>query len=150
VLSEDRHRPFWLGVSDLAPTVSAQFPGVLSAQLNYPISDWKPIVEFAADTLSEDNLNYTLLAHTGSGVCLINFLIDENGATDNAVKAVKKLLVRCRECGGNLVVQRAPVVLKADLPVWGEAGSSVLLMKRLKEKLDPLGVMSPGRYIDGL
>ena len=150
VLSEDRHGPFWLGVSDLAPAVSGQFPGVLSAQLNYPISDWKSIVEFAADTLSEDNLDYTLLAHAGSGVCLINFSINENGAADNAVKAVKKLLVRCRECGGNLVLQRAPVELKADLPVWGEAGSSVLLMKRLKEKLDPLGVMSPGRYIDGL
>ena len=150
VLSEDRHRPFWLGVSDLAPALLGQFPGVLSAQLNYPISDWKPVVEFAADTLSEDNLDYTLLAHTGSGVCLINFLINGNSAADNAVKAVKKLLSRCRENGGNLVLQRAPVALKADLPVWGEAGSSVLLMKRLKEKLDPLGVMSPGRYVDGL
>ena len=150
VLSEDRHRTFWLGVSDLAPAVFDQFPGVLSAQLNYPISDWKPVVEFAADTLSEDNLDYTLLAHAGSGVCLINFLINGNSAADNAVKAVKKLLARCCENGGNLVVQRAPVELKADLSVWGEAGSSVLLMKRLKEKLDPLGVMSPGRYIDGL
>ena len=59
-------------------------------------------------------------------------------------------------CGGvrctvvDDVMQRAPVELKADLPVWGEAGTDVLLMKRLKEKLDPLGVMSPGRYIDGL
>jgi len=150
VLSEDRHRPFWLGVSDLAPALFGQFPGVLSAQLNYPISDWKPVVEFAAVTLSEDNLDYTLLAHAGSGVCLINFLINGNNAADNAVMAVRKLLARCRECGGNLVLQRAPVALKADLPVWGEAGSSVLLMKRLKEKLDPLGVMSPGRYVDGL
>jgi len=150
VLSEDRHRTFWLGVSDLAPAVSDQFPGVLSAQLNYPISDWKPVVEFAVNTLSENNLDYTLLAHAGSGVCLINFLINGNGTADTAVKAVKKLLARCLENGGNLVVQRAPVELKTDLPVWGEAGSSVLLMKRLKEKLDPLGVMSPGRYIDGI
>ena len=150
LLSEDRHRPFWLGVSDLVPAVADQFPGMLSAQLNYPISDWKPVVEFAANTLSENNLDFTLLAHAGSGVCMINFLINGNSAADNAVKAVRDLLARCREKGGNLVLQRAPVELKADLPMWGETGSDVLLMKRLKEKLDPLGVMSPGRYIDGL
>ena len=150
VLSEDRHRPFWLGVSDLVPAVSDQFSGLVSAQLNYPISEWKPIVEFAARTFSESNLEYTLLAHAGSGVCLINLLIKENGAANHAIEAVKKLLKRCRESGGNLVVQRAPVEMKADLPIWGEAGSDVLLMKRLKEKLDPLGIMSPGRYVEGI
>ena len=150
VLSEDRHRPFWLAVSDLVPAVSDQFSGLVSAQLHYPISEWKPIIEFAATTLSEINLEYTLLAHAGSGVCLINLLIKENGAAKPAIESVKKLLERCRESGGNLVVQRAPVEMKADLPIWGEAGSDVLLMKRIKEKLDPLGIMSPGRYVAGL
>jgi len=47
--------------------------------------------------------------------------------------------------GGNLVVEKAPVEWKAKLPIWGHQTESWLLMRRLKETLDPLNILSPGR-----
>jgi len=146
VLQEDRHRPFWFGVGDLVPAVADRYKGLVSAQLNYPISNWTEILEFAGKTLSENKLDHTVVAHAGSGVCLINFLVDGNSS--NLVGTIQKLLDKCREAGGNLVVQKAPAEMKRDLPIWGSPGSDVILMKRLKEKLDPQGIMSPGRYIE--
>ncbi len=53
--------------------------------------------------------------------------------------------------GGNLVVERAPVALKADLDVWGPiAPESLAIMSRLKREFDPGGILNPGRFVGGL
>jgi FAD/FMN-containing dehydrogenase len=149
-LAEDEHPPFWLRVSDLVSTVSHQCDELLSAQLIYPTSVWKDIIEYANGALSEKKLDHTLLAHTGSGVCLINFILKGDGTKEKVVDVIQKLLEQCRGSGGNLVVQKAPAEMKKDLPIWGKPGSDSILMKRIKEALDPKGIMSPGRYIENL
>ena len=150
ILQEDIHRLFWLEVGDLAPSAEKQSAGLLSAQLNYPISEWKDIVAFTTGTLEGNNLDYTLLTHTGSGLCLINLLTNGDNSKEKPLDALKRLLERCRESGGNLIIQKAPANLKQKLSVWGEPGSDLVVMKRIKEKLDPQGIMSPGRYMGGL
>ena len=146
---EDKHRSFWLSVSDLVPTIVKEHHKLISTQLNYPISEWANIIEFANETLMQKKLDHTLLAHAGSGVCLINILSNGNDKAANAVNAVQKLLDQCHGSGGNLVVQRAPSEMKKDLPIWGKQGTDMMLMKRIKAELDPIGIMSPGRFIDG-
>lgn len=49
--------------------------------------------------------------------------------------------------GGVVVVERAPSELKNDLDVFGETPGGFELMKRIKEKLDPKGILSPGRFV---
>ena len=83
-------------------------------------------------------------------MCLINLLINGDGSKDKAVDAIRKLLQRCRTSDGNLVIQRAPVEMKSELPIWGETGSDLVAMKMIKTKMDPNNIMSPGRYLMGL
>jgi glycolate oxidase FAD binding subunit len=52
--------------------------------------------------------------------------------------------------GANVVVERAPSSLKNEVDVFGEIPESFELMKRLKEKLDPAGILSPGRFVGRL
>jgi ribose/xylose/arabinose/galactoside ABC-type transport system permease subunit len=54
--------------------------------------------------------------------------------------------------GGNasLVVQRCPTVLKGEIDVWGDVGSSLGLMRALKSQLDPHHTLNPGRYVGGI
>jgi FAD/FMN-containing dehydrogenase len=66
------------------------------------------------------------------------------------VEAIGQLLKRCREIDGNLVIQGAPTDVKGKLKMWGEMGSDFVVMKRLKDRLDPSAIMSPGRYVEGL
>jgi len=63
---------------------------------------------------------------------------------------IETLLKRCLETGGNLLVKRAPTAMKGELPMWGVAGSDFPLMKRVKEQIDPSGIMNPGRFVGGL
>ncbi len=150
VLPEAAHRPFWLAVGDLNSSVAGKHPDVVTAQLNYSIAEWKSIVEFASGALTENGLDHTLLTHAGSGVSQINLLLDANGSKKKTSDTIRKMLHRCRKSDGNLVVQRAPVEMKSDLPIWGEPGSDIVVMKMIKAKLDPNNIMSPGRYVAGL
>ena len=126
--------------------------GLITAKLNYPISEWKGIVESAENTFSNAHLDYTLQISAGSGVCLTGLLVEQKDveAMDNAAVAINSLLARCREAEGNMVIQTAPAEMKGRLKIWGEAGSDFLLMKRIKDQIDPSGIMSPGRFVGGL
>jgi glycolate oxidase FAD binding subunit len=115
------------------------------------LSAWKTIFEFSDKTLPQAGLDHSMLCHAGNGLTLINLLPAPKGADDNAlIEAVRKLLAECRNSGGNLVVHKAPADLKKALPIWGEPGSDLALMKRIRVELDPSGVMSPGRFAVGL
>jgi glycolate oxidase FAD binding subunit len=53
--------------------------------------------------------------------------------------------------GGNVVLQRAPLDLKKRVGTWQTSGRDDLgLMRRVKEKFDPLGGLNPGRFIGGV
>ena len=148
VITEGDHLRFWLKVSELAQTTAGQYPGLITAQFNYPLSKWNDITRFSSETLSANSIHHTLMTHAGSGVCSINLLLehDDVSSQQRAVEAVGKLFKNCLEAGGNMVIQEAPAGLKQNLPVWGAPSQDMIVMKRIKEQLDPCGVMSPGRY----
>jgi glycolate oxidase FAD binding subunit len=101
--------------------------------------------------LGEQGIDRTILCHSGSGVTLINLLVEHRSeGKDKAGKAVRMLLAECRKAEGNLVVQCAPAAWKESLPIWGEPGSDLPLMKRIREQLDPSGLLNPGRFAVGI
>ena len=152
VLEEDDHRFFWLPMSNLSATLDKKFSGLIKAKLNYPLSLGKGIIESGESIFSQANLDYIFQTHAGNGICHTGLLIDkkDTAATDKAVAALGQLLGRCREVDGNLIIQSAPADVKDKLKIWGEIGSNFVVMKRLKNQLDPTGIMSPGRFVEGL
>ena len=151
-LQDHGHLQFWLAVSSLDAALATKFSGLIRAKLNYRISDWKDILGLAENTLSQGNLVSAISANAGCGVCTISLLMDEggNGSADKAVEIMGKLLEHSRKAGGNLVIQHAPADIKKDLSIWGEMPPDFVVMKRVKEKVDPSGIMSPGRFVGGL
>lgn len=149
---EHDHLQFWLAVSGLPTDLDSQYADLIRAKVNYRIAEWKDIFEFTEKTLLAANIEHTIQAHSGSGICLINLLLDpqSNGAMDKATDFLAQLLKRSRKAGGNTVIQKAPTRVKEKLDIWGETGSDFVAMKLLKEQLDPNAVMSPGRFVGGL
>jgi glycolate oxidase FAD binding subunit len=152
VLEEDDHRSFWLAMSNLSATLGKKFSGLIKAKLNYPLSMGKAVIESGESLFSQANVDYIFQMHAGNGICHMGLLIDkkDTAATEKALAALGQLLERCREVDGNLVIQGAPTELKEKLKIWGEIGSHFVVMKRLKNQLDPIGILSPGRFVEGL
>jgi glycolate oxidase FAD binding subunit len=71
--------------------------------------------------------------------------------SDAAQRALlSPLEAEIEKLGGSLVVARAPLALKRELDVWGRAGASLEVMRRIKQKFDPAGVLNPGRFLGGI
>jgi len=151
-LQNHSHLQYWMAVSSLDPILAARFSGLIKAKLNYRISEWKDIFGFAHNTLSENKLEHVISAHAGCGICTISLLMNQggNGSMDKAVEVMGQLLKRSRDAGGNLVIQYAPSAVKKHLSMWGEPPPDFAVLKRVKEQVDPSGIMSPGRFVGGL
>jgi glycolate oxidase FAD binding subunit len=54
------------------------------------------------------------------------------------------------EAEGSLIVTSAPIEVKQRIDVWGDAGTALPLMRRLKEQFDPRSTLNPGRFVGGL
>ena len=61
------------------------------------------------------------------------------------VRALERLRQKAENLGGSLVIERASADIKRELDSWGSFGSTGELMKRIKVRLDPTNLLSPGR-----
>jgi len=52
--------------------------------------------------------------------------------------------------GGTIVALGCPLAVKRGLDVWGPASDAQPLMVRIKQRFDPDGTLSPGRFLGGI
>jgi glycolate oxidase subunit GlcD len=67
-------------------------------------------------------------------------------STEAQTQRLRAIRTECKQLGGSLIVENAPVEMKESLDVWGDMGSAGHLMKRIKQQLDPDNLFSPGRF----
>lgn len=68
---------------------------------------------------------------------------------DRMVEAIKELRAAAASLDGHLVVERCPLAVKAQVDVWGQV-EGIALMQRIKQRLDPSGILNPGRFVAGI
>jgi glycolate oxidase FAD binding subunit len=89
-----------------------------------------------------------LVAHAGNGIVFGHLPADVG---PERAKAILDELGRfAAEHAGNVVVIRCPSAWKAVVPVWGRSTPDRLVMRAVKEKLDPGRTFNPGRFVDGI
>ena len=106
-------------------------------------------------TLEEEGdssgLTMAVQAHAGNGI--IHVRVSRPTAPDPRTQArvtVDRLRAEAAGLGGTLVVERAAPEVKPGLDLWGGDIQGLALMKRIKQTLDPGGILSPGRFVDGI
>jgi glycolate oxidase FAD binding subunit len=146
VLKGQEERTFWLRVRDFALATKA--PVILKS--NFVISRQAEILGNYENWAQAAGIGSAFIGHAGNGI-LKSYLL-ENGVakTDPLVDLIGKFAAEAVKHDGNLVVESCPSELKAKIGVWGQPRTDVVVMRRLKEKMDPFGVLNPGRFVGGL
>ena len=65
----------------------------------------------------------------------------------DAISAVRQV---ARNSGGAAVVEHCPTDIKKGVDVWGEEPEGMEIMRRIKSKFDPEGILNPGRFLGRL
>ena len=63
------------------------------------------------------------------------------------LQAILKIRGIAREAGGSAIVEFCPLSLKKQIDVWGDQPGGMEIMHRIKQKFDPLRILSPGRFV---
>jgi glycolate oxidase FAD binding subunit len=66
---------------------------------------------------------------------------------DKWLSALRNLRVAVEAERGYVLIERAPASVMEPLGPWGELGGEVQLMRALRQKIDPSGILTPGRYL---
>lgn len=85
-------------------------------------------------------------ADLGSGIIRAAW----DGIDDVAVPLIKRHRARVERVGGTLYVEKAPSLVRQAVGAWSEVGAGERLMKAVKEKFDPRGILNPGRFVAGI
>jgi glycolate oxidase FAD binding subunit len=101
----------------------------------------------AAWCLRADPLSAGLHIHAqaGNGIVRTHAMSDLTFA--DAASMLKELREAVIAAGGNIVLPRCPTKWKRDLPVCGAPRNDLVLMRQVKEQLDPKGLFNPGRFL---
>lgn len=74
---------------------------------------------------------------------------DETGGQSclDAISAVRQV---ARDNDGTAIVEHCPAEIKTHIDVWGEEPEGMEIMRRIKSKFDPDGILNPGRFLGRL
>ncbi|MGH3622282.1 MAG: FAD-binding oxidoreductase [Sciscionella sp.] len=90
--------------------------------------------------------SWTLIAQA-VGVGLLRLVAASIEGLRQAVIGLRKKL---ESSAGSLVILQCPRELKTGLDVWGSPGDALPLMKSIKARFDPTGVLNPGRFVGAI
>lgn len=96
------------------------------------------------------SLSVQLLAHAGNGIVYSRFMPRDELPPDKLISFIDWLRILTKKLAGYLVVEDLAPTLKERVDVWGHVDGAFPLMKRLKDILDPNGILNPGRFVGGI
>jgi glycolate oxidase FAD binding subunit len=146
VLRGEEDRIFWVRVRDFALATEA----AVILRANFAISKQAELLGKYEQMAKAAGVECAFIGHAGNGILRCYFLGDTAAKTAAIADLIGFFTAEAVKDGGNLVVEAAPRALKEKVSVWGESRSDIVVMRRLKEKVDPAGVLNPGRFVGGI
>ena len=94
----------------------------------------------------EQDENAVAHVQAGVGDGRVRVMQETTNDAQHTADRLARLRRTAETLGGSLVVERAPADVKQKLDAWGVPAASARLMQRIKQQLDPAGLLSPGRF----
>jgi glycolate oxidase FAD binding subunit len=151
-LQPEEYRALWTAIRDFALAARERYPGLIALKSNFLISRSEEMMQHWEEAAARLGLGCALICRAGSGL-LYSYILTGKPAESDSDKLFE--LIKDQTSGavkneGNLVVESCPPPLKQKVDVWGQPRGDYRIMRRLKEEVDPEGILNPGRFVGGI
>lgn len=130
---------FWAQIADFGYQTDRQ--PHMSARIVLLPTQIPPI----ADALSRDE-GVAIVSQPGYGMINAHWFSDAVDLAD----ALRRARGAVHHAGGSLIVERAPLSVKAGVDIWDYSGDSLAVMRGLKAQYDPNRILNPNRFAGGI
>jgi glycolate oxidase FAD binding subunit len=105
------------------------------------------ILESIVELACSRDIEPHVAGHAGTGVTFVGLSGGDAGSIGELLGELRAHVARAE---GSVVVLQAPLDIKDSIDVWGPIGDALPLMRRVKERFDPEGILNPGRFVGGI
>jgi len=149
VLKGTEDRNFWIRVRNFSLDLEKEFSPPVVLKSNFVLSRHAEMLEAYEKTAQAAGVCAAFILRAGNGI-LYTYLLENANNVGGLAALIGKLTAEAVKYEGNLVVESCPPEIKEKISVWGQRRSDHLIMRRLKENMDPRGVLNPGRFVGGI
>ena len=139
VLDQDEADPLW----GMALGNHFDPEGLTARIVVKPLAMESVLVDLERYQLQRQGPEPSVVGLMGFGVFLINW---PNGKNFDGQKLAPFAFSLAERHGGIAIIERCPTAVKMNMDVFGDVGSSIEIMKRIKRQYDPGRVLNPGRF----
>jgi glycolate oxidase FAD binding subunit len=139
--------PVWAALNDL-PATADLLPTEAVIKIAVLPSELAKVVELARTMSAEHDLRLGWMADAATGLVWLRVMGLSEGDDGQAAFAASLggLQSALARLWRNATVLGGAPELRARLPIWGADPESVDLLRALKGRFDPLGLLNPGRF----
>jgi glycolate oxidase FAD binding subunit len=147
-LDRNKAAVFWRNLADGMLVASDRGKAVVKFKGSFLISRYVEMLE--AWAAASSGSRFALTASPGLGLAYAYFVGDTDADMTDLPELGAKMRAATELHGGSMVVECAPTALKEKLNPWGTPREDFVLMSSIKNSVDPLGILNPGRFLGGL
>ncbi len=152
ILGPEKHQAFWIAIRDFSNGLTEKSPNLISLKSNFLISKSGEMMGSYEKITKELGIDCALICHSGNGILYSYILAGKNlrSKIESFIELIGKLTSEAVKNEGNLVVESSPLLIKKNVDVWGQFRGDYLVVRRLKEQIDPAGILNIGRFVGGI
>jgi glycolate oxidase FAD binding subunit len=151
-LDAEKHQAFWVALRDFSSRLTDEDSNVISMKSNFLISKCGDILGSYEKIARGLGIHCAFISHAGNGILYSHALPGKSfrSKAGSFVELIEKLTAEAAKNGGGLVVESSPPSIKKKVDVWGQSRSDYVVARRLKEQIDPAGILNIGRFVGGI
>ena len=151
-LDLEKHQAFWVALRDFSSRLTDEYSNVISMKSNFLISKCGEVLGSYEKIAQGLGIHCAFISHAGNGILYSHILPGKSfrSKVESFVELIEKLTAEAVKNGGGLVVESSPLSIKKKVDVWGQSRSDYLVARRLKEQIDPAGILNIGRFVGGI
>jgi glycolate oxidase FAD binding subunit len=151
-LTSEKHQAFWVAIRDFFYGLTQEYPNAIALKSNFLISKSGEMLGGYEKITREFGMDCAFICHSGNGILYSYVMPGKNfrSKIESFVELIGKLTSEAVKNEGNLVVESSPLLIKKKVDVWGQSRSDYLVVRRLKEQIDPAGILNTGRFVGGI
>lgn len=141
MIEGENEEKLWEEIRDFPSNLSG--PEAAVARASVLITDVPEVFRLLENFSEHSGIQVHSSARAGNGVITVSM----DGESEALVSSLKELRSFSEKRGGSLIVWAADSNVKKRVGVWGDIGTPLGIMKRIKHNFDPENILNPGRLI---